>query len=87
MALEFICVETIMEGKKISLPGEANCYRTKSGSVKFFRSNPTPPEKIFVIPETAREMSFEGFARYAYWTSYGNHTFYDIEGNIIKAEE
>lgn len=86
MALEFISAESIMDMKKIPIPDRANCYRIKSGNVKFFMFNPNLPKDTREIPEESKEMSFEGFTKYAHWLSYGTHTFYDSEGNIIKVE-
>ena len=59
MALEFIDYKDIIQGKKISVPNGANCFRTKSGQIKFFKVNPCLGDKTYEIPKGVKEMSFE----------------------------
>ena len=88
MALEFICSENIIRDEKISIPQNsrfkrANCFRTVSGKIKFFVSNPTIVAKMKEIPKEATEMSFDEYEKHAYNTFYGVPTFYNSQGNII----
>jgi hypothetical protein len=86
MALEYICSQTIMKGKKISIPeGRCNCFKTKSGKVMFFKYNPTLQKGIRTLPKDSAEISFEEYQNHRNWTNYGEPTFYDKEGNIINA--
>ena len=84
MALEHICSERIIQGKKISLPEGACIYRIKSGFVRIFGANPSALEGEKKIPERARKMSFDEYEKHALNTYYGKPTFYDEEENILK---
>ena len=76
MALEFICSKDIVQGEMISVPSRANCFRTKSGQIRFFRANPSLDKKTQGIYENVKEISFEQFERHAYNIDYGEPTFY-----------
>ena len=84
MALEFIDYKDIIQGKKISVPNGANCFRTKSGQIKFFKVNPCLGDKTYEIPKGVKEMSFEESERRAYHIYYGEPTFYPTE-NILNS--
>jgi len=74
-----------MKGERINVPEGANCYRYKSGKIKFYESN---PEKRFKkIPDSARGVAFQDFEKFCYWTYYGKAEFYDSEGNNLKMED
>lgn len=83
MALDFICSKPIMRGGKISIPGGANCYRTKSGNINFYKFNPTLGEAN-EIPKNSKEICFENYEIFSKWKFYGNPVFYDGEGKIIN---
>ena len=59
MALEFICSDMIMKGKRISVPEGSNCYRLKSGKINFFYANPTIEGKTKEISNDFNEISFD----------------------------
>jgi len=84
MALEFICANGIEKGKKINIPSEARVYRIKSNWVKFFKVNPSIPDGENIIPELAKEMSFENYRKHPSYIDYGKPYFYDIKGNVLK---
>jgi len=87
MALEFICSNEIVPFKKIKIPREdgANSYGLQSGKIKFFYVNPCIGEKMKELPLKATEVSFDSFKRNSYNIYYGELTFYDKEGNILKS--
>jgi len=87
MALEFICSNEIVPFKKINIPIEkgANFYKLKSGKIKFFYVNPLPGGKMKEIPIRAKVLSFDVYEKHAFNTYYGEPTFYDKEGNILKS--
>jgi len=83
MALEFICSDKIEPWKKTrtKIPEGVNCYRCKSGVIRFFRSN--PGNRFSRIPEEAREIEFY-MEKNAFNIEYGEPIFYDREGNVLK---
>lgn len=81
MALEFICAEIIMHGKRIKIPRGADCYRCKSGKIKFFKANQVNGEKV--IPRGAEYISFS-MERNAFNIGYGSPSFYWSGGNDLK---
>ncbi len=88
MALEFISYENIVREEKIPIPKNANCrkadcFRKKSGEIRFFISNPAISDEMKRIPEHAEEISFDEYEKHAYNIFYGDPTFYDSQGNII----
>ncbi len=85
MALEHICSEIIICGKKIRIPKEdgANSYDLKSGEIRFFYTNPQLNKKR-EIPLRAIEMSFNEYEKHACNIDYGEPAFYNEEGNILK---
>ncbi len=79
MALEFISSEGIFNGKRISIPEGANCYRIKSEKIKFFRKDLEGIERVKFIPKNPkpRKMSFEGVEKNAHNIEYGEPVFYE----------
>ena len=86
MALEFISSEKIDGTRRIPIPRRANCYRTKSGEVRFFRLNSELPDWAIKIPRRSREIEFEGYQRCVGSITYGRQRFYDREGKVIKVK-
>lgn len=86
MALEFICSNEIICRKKIVIPVNmgANFYKLKSGKIKFFYTDSLPMQKMKEIPVRSIEVSFQDYRKGMYSITYGEPTFYNAEGNILK---
>ncbi len=80
MALEFICAESVEHGKKIVIPMGADCYRLRSGRIKFFEHCSNGEKKI---PRNSRYISFD-IERNVYNIAYGRPSFYDVQGNDLN---
>jgi len=85
MALEFLLSVKIEPWKKtrIKIPEGVNCYRCKSGIIRFFKSNPEIRFKR--IPKEAKEIEFY-MERNSFNIEYGNPKFYDFKGNDLNID-
>ncbi len=83
MVLEFLLSVKIEPWKKtrIKIPEGVNCYRCKSGLIRFFRSN--PENRFSRIPKEAKEIEFY-MEKNAFNIEYGKPAFYDLGGNLLK---